>query len=163
MGFLDKLQQTAKDTLDKGKGRLDDIQADRKADQLLRDLGAWYYAGRTGRDEGAAADHIERLVAELEAHEAEHGPLGQAAEEPPEAPAPPSAPPSSPPPSAPPSAPPSSPPPSAPPSAPPPSAPPPSSPPPSGPPPSGPPSAPPPSAPPPSAPPSAPPLSAPPR
>jgi len=77
MGFLDKLQQTAKDTLDKGKEKLEDVQADRKADQLLRDLGAWYYAGRTGRDEGAATSNIERIVGELEAHEAEHGPLGR--------------------------------------------------------------------------------------
>src|SRR5215207_10526675 len=79
MGFLDKLQQTAKETLDKGKDKLDDIQADKKADQLLRDLGAWYYAGRTGRDEGDAAGNVERIVAELQAHEAEHGPLGQKA------------------------------------------------------------------------------------
>ena len=107
MGFLDKLQQT----VDKGKERLDDLQADRKADQLLRDLGAWYYAGRTGRDEGAAAGHIERIVGELGAHEAEHGPLGQKADAPagapegspspaPEAPPPPAAAP--PPPAAPP-------------------------------------------------------------
>ena len=79
MGFLDKLQQTAKETLDKGKDKLDDVQAGKKADQLLRDLGAWYYAGRTGRDSGDAAGHVERLVAELQAHEAEHGPLDQKA------------------------------------------------------------------------------------
>lgn len=117
MGFLDKLQQTAKETLDKGKERLEDVQADRRADGLLRDLGAWYYAGRTGRDGGAAAENIERIVGELQAHEAEHGPLGQSAES--TTPQPPSAPPSS----APPSAPPSSPPESAPPSTPPPTAP----------------------------------------
>lgn len=77
MGFLDKVQKTARETLDKGKDKLEDIQADKKADQLLRDLGAWYYAGRTGRDNGGAAAHVERLVAELQAHEAEHGPLDQ--------------------------------------------------------------------------------------
>lgn len=77
MGFLDKIQQTAKETLDKGKEKLDDVQADRAADKLLRDLGAWYYAGRTGRDNGEAAGHVERLVAELQAHEAEHGELGK--------------------------------------------------------------------------------------
>ena len=78
MGFLDKLQQTAKETLDKGKERLDDLQAEKRADGLLRDLGAWYYAGRTGRDGGASAEHIERIVGELQAHEAEHGELGKA-------------------------------------------------------------------------------------
>jgi hypothetical protein len=90
MGFLDKLQQTAKETLDKGKEKLEDVQADRAADKLLRDLGSWYYAGRTGRDDGQAAAEVERLVAELQAHEAEHGELG-ATEEPPPPPPPPPA------------------------------------------------------------------------
>jgi hypothetical protein len=155
MGFLDKLQQTAKETLDKGKEKLEDVQADRTADKLLRDLGAWYYAGRTGRDSGEAAGNVERLVAELQAHEAEHGPLGAKDEEAAApAPPPPGPPPSAPPPGAPPSAPP---PPGAPPSAPPP----PESPsaPPSAPPPGAPPSAPQPESP--SAPPSAPPPVAP--
>lgn len=84
MGFLDKLQQTAKETLDKGKEKLEDVQADRAADKLLRDLGSWYYAGRTGRDDGQSAANIERIVAELQAHEAEHGELG--AKDEPEAP-----------------------------------------------------------------------------
>lgn len=107
MGFLDKIQQTAKDTLDKGKEKLDDVQADRAADKLLRDLGAWYYAGRTGRDNGEAAAHVERLVGELQAHEAEHGELGKEKPEPePEvatapAPAPAAAPTPPPPPSSP--------------------------------------------------------------
>jgi hypothetical protein len=87
MGFLDKLQQTAKETLDKGKEKIEDVQADRAAEKLLRDLGSWYYAGRTGRDDGQAAANVERLVAELQAHEAEHGELGAKAEPPP-APAP---------------------------------------------------------------------------
>lgn len=97
MGFLDKLQQTAKETLDKGKEKLEDVQAERAADKLLRDLGAWYYASRTGRDGGEAAANIERLVGELQAHEAEHGPLGgdkdeaAGAPEAPAAPAPPAA------------------------------------------------------------------------
>ena len=121
MGFLDKLQQTAKETLDKGKEKLEDVQADRTADKLLRDLGAWYYAGRTGRDKGEAATNVERIVAELQAHEAEHGELGSDKEEPAAAAAPtppaPAAPGSPPAPAAPPSAsppPPASPPPAAP-------------------------------------------------
>jgi hypothetical protein len=87
MGFLDKLQQTAKDTLEKGKEKAEEFQADRKADQLLRDLGAWYYAGRTNRA-ADANEHVERIVAELEAHEAEHGPLGTKEEAPDAAPLP---------------------------------------------------------------------------
>jgi hypothetical protein len=90
MGFMDKLQQTAKESFEKGKAKVEDVQADRTADKLLRDLGAWYYASRTGRDDGSAAGHIERLVGELQAHEAEHGELGKEAE--PEAPVAPAAP-----------------------------------------------------------------------
>ena len=89
MGFMDKLQQTAKESFEKGKEKLDDVQADRAADKLLRDLGAWYYASRSGRDDGTADQHIERLIGELQAHEAQHGELGK--EAPPAAPAAPAA------------------------------------------------------------------------
>jgi hypothetical protein len=89
MGFMDKLQQTAKESLEKGKAKVDDVQADRAADKLLRDLGAWYYASRSGRDDGTANEHIERLIGELQAHEAQHGELGK--EAPPAAPAAPAA------------------------------------------------------------------------
>ena len=80
MGFMDKLQQTAKESFEKGKAKVEDVQADRAADKLLRDLGAWYYATRTGRDDGTAGEHIERLVGELQAHEAQFGELGKEAE-----------------------------------------------------------------------------------
>lgn len=90
MGFMDKLQQTAKESFEKGKAKVEDVQADRAADKLLRDLGAWYYATRTGRDDGTAGEHIERLVGELQAHEAQYGELGKDAE--PAAPSAPSAP-----------------------------------------------------------------------
>jgi hypothetical protein len=86
MGFMDKLQQTAKESFEKGKAKVEDVQADRAADKLLRDLGAWYYATRTGRDDGTAGEHIERLVGELQAHEAQYGELGKEAEPAPEAP-----------------------------------------------------------------------------
>lgn len=72
MGFLDKVQQA----IDKGQDKIGDLQAKRSSDQLLRDLGAWYYAERTGRDGGDGAGHVERLVSELQAFEAANGPLG---------------------------------------------------------------------------------------
>ena len=72
MGFLDKVQQAAK----QGQDKLDDLAAKKKADGLLRDLGAWHYAKLTERDGGRADAEIARLVGELGAHEAEHGPLG---------------------------------------------------------------------------------------
>ncbi len=83
MGFLDKakeqasaLANKAQEGLNQGQAKLDAAQAKKHADGLLRDLGAWVYAQRTGRDEGRAAAEIERLFGELQAHEAEHGPLG---------------------------------------------------------------------------------------
>lgn len=144
MGFLDKVKAQAEQAVKQGQEKLEDVQAKKKADGLLRDLGAWYYARETERDEGQGDEQIARLVAELQAHEAEHGPLGADKEEevapppppPPGASAPPPPPPvssppppvappvsSPPPPVAPPVAPPSSdptgaPPPGAPPSAP---------------------------------------------
>ena len=72
MGFLDKVQAT----MQQGQEKIDDLQAKKKADALLRDLGAWYYAGYTGRDAGRGETEIARILGELQAHEAEHGPLG---------------------------------------------------------------------------------------
>lgn len=157
MGFLDKVKAQAEQAVKQGQEKLEDVQAKKKADGLLRDLGAWYYARETERDEGQGDEQIARLVAELQAHEAEHGPLGAEREDevappPPPPPPPPGA--SAPPPPPPVSSPP---PPVAPPvsSPPPPVAPPASSPPPPVAPPVAPPSSDPTGAPPPGAPPSA--------
>ncbi|QXC62440.1 hypothetical protein KSP35_06460 [Aquihabitans sp. G128] len=107
MGFLDKVKAQAEQTLKQGQDKIDEVQAKKKADGLLRDLGAWYYAGQTGRDEGKAPGELARITAELQAHEAEHGELGGKDEPEPPAPPPPApaeapAPPSGPPPSSPP-------------------------------------------------------------
>lgn len=75
MGFLDKVKATAEQTLKQGQEKVDEVQAKRKADSLLRDLGAWYYAVQTDRDKGQGEGELARLTAELKAHEAEHGPL----------------------------------------------------------------------------------------
>lgn len=76
MGFLDKVKAQAEQAVKQGQGMLDDAQGKKKADGLLRSLGAWYYAVQTGRDEGNGEAEIARIIAELQAHEAEHGPLG---------------------------------------------------------------------------------------
>lgn len=121
MGFLDKAKAQVESAVKQGQDKLEEQQAKKKADGLLRDLGAWYYAAQTDRDGGRGPAEIERIVAELGAHEAEHGPLGGDGDDggnetpdaglagsavPPPAPAPasppPSAPPASPPPSSPP-------------------------------------------------------------
>jgi hypothetical protein len=92
MGFLDKVKSTVEQTTKAAQGKLDDVQSKKRADQLLRDLGAWYYASRTGAPPEAGAN-IERLIGELQAHEAEHGPINvRGADDATTAPAAPSAP-----------------------------------------------------------------------
>ena len=85
MGFLDKAKEQAQSLAVKaqegvktgvkaGQEKLEQVQAARKADALLRDLGAAVFLEKSGRGTGTAAD-VDRLVAELAAHEAEHGPV----------------------------------------------------------------------------------------
>ncbi|MCB0977016.1 MAG: hypothetical protein KDB02_06115 [Acidimicrobiales bacterium] len=76
MGFLDKVKSQAEQVAKQGQEKINEVQAKRASDALLRDLGAWYYATQTGRDGGQGAEQMARLVGELQAHEAEHGPLG---------------------------------------------------------------------------------------
>ena len=82
MGFFDKVKEqaavagaAAKDAAQKGQTKLDEIQAKRAADSLLKDLGTVVYAQRSGRGTGAADGEIARLVAALEEHESAHGPV----------------------------------------------------------------------------------------
>jgi hypothetical protein len=89
MGFLDKVKEqaavataVAKDAAQKGQAKLDDIQAKRAADAMLRDLGAAFYAQRTGRATPSSEADIDRLVAALGQHEADHGPLSLSPEAP---------------------------------------------------------------------------------
>ncbi|WP_421119610.1 hypothetical protein ACE2AJ_19940 [Aquihabitans daechungensis] len=96
MGFLDKVKagaeqavQQGQQALQQGQDKLDEVQAKKKADALLRDLGAWHYAVETGRDEGEAAAEIARITAELQAHEAANGPLPVGRVEPMAPPSPP--------------------------------------------------------------------------
>ncbi|WP_426572453.1 hypothetical protein [Aquihabitans sp. McL0605] len=87
MGFLDKVKATAEQTIKQGQDKLDEAQAKKKADGLLRSLGAWHYAIDTGRDDGKGPAEIARITEALHAHEAEHGPLGSSApDDSPEAP-----------------------------------------------------------------------------
>jgi hypothetical protein len=101
MGFLDKAKENLEKVAKQGQDKLDEVQSKKKADGLLRDLGAWTYAVSTGRDNGQGPAEVSRITAELQAHEAEHGPLG--GEKPASADAAPSAPPASAPPPPPPS------------------------------------------------------------
>ncbi|MGH9029580.1 MAG: hypothetical protein ACRDV4_08205 [Acidimicrobiales bacterium] len=87
MGLLDKVRTQAasataiaKDAAQKGQAKLDAIQAKRVADVMLRNLGAVVYSQRTGRAAGSTDADVERIVASLKAHEAEHGPVDLGAE-----------------------------------------------------------------------------------
>jgi hypothetical protein len=87
MGLLDKVKAQAaaatviaKDAAQKGQAKLDEVQAKKSADGMLRDLGAAVYATKTGRATPSTEAEIERLVAALEAHESEHGVLTLAPE-----------------------------------------------------------------------------------
>ena len=87
MGLLDKVKATAatatvaaKDAAAKGQAKLDEAQAKKAADGILRDLGAAFYATKTGRATPTTDADVDRLVASLQAHEAEHGPITLAPE-----------------------------------------------------------------------------------
>ncbi len=111
MGLLDKAKdrvaqatELAKDAAQKGQAKLDEVQTKKSTDGVLRDLGAAFYATKTGRSTPSTDGDIERLIGVLQAHEAQHGSLTLAPESaaaaPTAAPAPPpaAADPSSPPP-----------------------------------------------------------------
>jgi len=87
MGLLDKVKATAatateaaKDAAAKGQAKMNEAQAKKVADGMLRDLGAAYYATQTGRATPATEADVERLVAALQAHESEHGQITLAPE-----------------------------------------------------------------------------------
>lgn len=60
--------QKAQEAAQRGQAKLDEAQAKRKEDALLRDLGAAVYAERTG---GGSTAEVDRLVADITAHRAE--------------------------------------------------------------------------------------------
>jgi hypothetical protein len=87
MGLLDKVKaqataatEMAKDAAAKGQAKLDEAQAKKVAEGMLRDLGAAFYATKTGRATPTTDGDIERLVTALQQHEADHGPVTLAPE-----------------------------------------------------------------------------------
>jgi hypothetical protein len=71
MGFLDKAKEKAQSLAGQAKDKIEDVQAKRKADDLLDDLGRIVYLQRTDRPPADAESEITRLVAELQKFEAE--------------------------------------------------------------------------------------------
>src|SRR3954449_8808935 len=80
MGLMDKVKQQATQVAQKGKegvkagqAKMEQAQSKKRGDALLRDLGAAFYAEKTGKGTAETSADIERLLAELRAHESEHG------------------------------------------------------------------------------------------
>ncbi len=82
MGLMDKVKeqaaaaaQAAKEAAAKGQAKVDEIQAKRAADGVLRQLGLAVYLQRTGRGSEGTDSDVSGYVETLKAHEAEHGSL----------------------------------------------------------------------------------------
>ena len=87
MGLLDKVKaqataatEMAKDAAAKGQAKMNEAQAKKAADGMLRDLGAAFYATKTGRSTPATDGEIAQLVTSLQSHESEHGQITLAPE-----------------------------------------------------------------------------------
>ena len=80
MGLMDKvkaqatqLAQKTQEAAQEGKARIDQAQANRRGDLLLRQLGALVFAERTGRGTADSQAKIDELVSTISAHEQENG------------------------------------------------------------------------------------------
>jgi hypothetical protein len=83
MGLMDKVKAQATQLADKaqqagqaGQAKLADLQSKRKSDALLLELGGIVYSQKVGRAEAGADGRISELVSQVQAFEAEHGPVG---------------------------------------------------------------------------------------
>ena len=78
MSFLDeakeaatRAQAMARQALAQGQAKLDELQAKRQGDALLRELGAAYYAQQRS---GGSPQVVSAALSAVDAHVAEHGP-----------------------------------------------------------------------------------------
>ncbi len=82
MGFMDKvkvqadaLAQKTQQGIAQGQAKLDEMQAKRQADALLRDVGAAYYAERR---HGGSHDAVEAALVRVDQHVAMNGAINLA-------------------------------------------------------------------------------------
>ncbi|MFF4601546.1 hypothetical protein ACFY12_02135 [Streptomyces sp. NPDC001339] len=69
-GFLDRAKEQARHGLEQGKQKVEEVQAMRAGNDLLRKLGAAYYAEKRG----SGSDEVtQQALSALEAHIATHG------------------------------------------------------------------------------------------
>ncbi len=80
MGLMDRVKaqatlaaQKAQEAAQQGKDKLDQAQANRRGDAMLRQLGVVVYADRTGRGTPDSQAKIDKLVNDISAHERENG------------------------------------------------------------------------------------------
>jgi len=80
MGLMDKVKTQATQLAEKaqqagqmGQAKLAEVQAKRKADALLLELGGITYAQRVGRADASSEARATELVGLVQQHEAEHG------------------------------------------------------------------------------------------
>ncbi|WP_424887215.1 hypothetical protein [Streptomyces sp. XH2] len=69
-GFLDRAKAQAQDALAQGKQKVDEVQAQRAGGELLKKLGAAYYAEKRG---SGTLEATQSALSALEAHIATHG------------------------------------------------------------------------------------------
>lgn len=69
-GFLDRAKEQAQSALAQGKEKVEEVQAQRAGNDLLRKLGAAYYAERRG---SGGPEATQKALSALEAHISAHG------------------------------------------------------------------------------------------
>ncbi|MFD9636462.1 hypothetical protein [Streptomyces violascens] len=69
-GFLDRAKEQAQSALNQGKQKVDEVQQQRAGNDLLKKLGAAYYAERRG---SGTPDATQQALTALEAHISAHG------------------------------------------------------------------------------------------
>jgi hypothetical protein len=82
MGFMDKVKEqasvaasVAKEAAQKGQTKVEEMQAKRSADGVLRQLGLATYLQQAGRASSMVDADVAKYVATLKAYEDEHGEL----------------------------------------------------------------------------------------
>jgi hypothetical protein len=80
MGLMDRvkaqatqLAQQTKEAAQEGKAKLDQAQASRRGDAMLRQLGALVYADRTGRGTPDSQAKVDQLISDISTHEQANG------------------------------------------------------------------------------------------
>ena len=80
MGLMDRVKaqaaqiaQQAQEAAQEGRSRLDQVQAGRRGDALLRQLGVAVFAERTGRGTADSQARIDQLINDISAYERENG------------------------------------------------------------------------------------------